>query len=142
MSGQTLKSAWDLTLTDERDDLDSSSGLRRRFEEYEDALVGNDLDKMNSFFWASPETVRFGIADFEFGYDEIVRWRAEHWSIPPGRKLMETRILMVSESVGVITTLFEYPERALLGMQSQVWRRFDSQVWLVVSAHVSEIATS
>ena len=113
--------------------------LKSRFEAYETALVGDDAKAINGFFWNSTDTIRFGIADYEFGYDEIVKWRTQHWSIAPGRTLINTKIMVLSDSVGVVTTQFKYPDREILGLQTQVWKRFENGSWLVVSAHVSEI---
>lgn len=107
------------------------------FEDYERALVANDVDRILGFF--APGAVRFGIADQQAGLDEQRRWRLAQPALPPGRWLKDTRIQGYGDSTAVVTTLFGYPGGDVLGRQSQTWVRLPAG-WRIVTAHVSHPA--
>ncbi|HEX3946726.1 MAG TPA: AtzH-like domain-containing protein [Acidimicrobiales bacterium] len=109
------------------------------FDRYEAALVVNDRAVLDELFWASPLTVRFGIADQQSGHQEVARWRATQGPLP-GRTLADTRIVTFGEDLAVATTTFSYPGRPALGRQTQVWVR-TAPGWRIASAHVSEVPT-
>ena len=73
------------------------------------------------------------------GRPEIAAWRRRH-PVGAGRAggCRGTRVLAVDEHTAVVTTLFDYPDRAVEGRQSQTWVRFAAG-WRVVAAHVSEV---
>jgi len=108
------------------------------FESYERALVGRDLAGMKSSFASSPEVVRFGVADRQYGPEELAQWRANQPPLPPGRLLTETRVTTYGRDVAIVTTLFSYPGRPIIGRQSQTWLRLE-EGWRIVHAHVSEV---
>lgn len=110
------------------------------FGRYEAALSAGDVATLNDLFWRSPLSIRFGIADRQQGISEIAAWRAEHPGVPPGRRLRDTQVLTLDDRTAVVTTLFDYPDGAVEGRQTQVWVRF-SAGWRIVSAHVSEAPT-
>src|SRR4051794_19621650 len=91
------------------------------FEDYERALVDNDVDRILGFFAA--DAVRFGIADQQAGLEEQARWRRAQAPLPPGRTLKDTTVLSYGESCAVVTTLFGYPGGDTVGRQSQTWVR-------------------
>ena len=105
------------------------------FENYERALVANDVDRILGCF--APGAVRFGIADQQIGLDEQRRWRLAQPVLPAGRRLKDTIIHTYGESTAVVTTLFGYPGGDVLGRQSQTWVRLPAG-WRIVTAHVSE----
>lgn len=108
------------------------------FGRYEKALSAGDVATLNELFWDSACSVRFGIADRQQGLAEIAAWRREHPGVPPGRRLRNTQVLSVDDRTAVVTTLFDYPDGAVEGRQSQIWVRFDIG-WRIVAAHVSEV---
>lgn len=108
------------------------------FAGYEKALVDGDADLVAGYFWESGETVRYGIADHQVGYAEQLAWRRAQPPLPPGRELHDTRITTFGTDHAVVTTLFRYPDRPLIGRQSQTWARLPHG-WRIVTAHVSEI---
>jgi hypothetical protein len=112
--------------------------VRAAFDRYERALVAGDTAVLTGLFWADPRCVRFGVADRQQGGGEIAAWRAAHPTVPPGRRLWDTRVLAVDDRTAVVTTLFDYPGGAVEGRQSQTWVRFHDG-WRVVAAHVSEL---
>jgi hypothetical protein len=111
------------------------------FAAYEQALVGNDSERLAGFFWDSERTVRFGIADHQLGADEVRQWRRTQRPLPPGRTLSETRVSTFGTDFGVVTTFFTYPDGRKLGRQTQTWARL-AEGWRIVSAHVSEVVTT
>ncbi len=122
----------------ELDRPETVAAVRRAFEDYEQALVDNDVERLNDAFWSSEATVRFGVADHQVGASAIAAWRRLQGPLPPGRMLEDTRITTFGDSFGVVTTLFVYPGVDRLGRQSQTWVRL-AEGWRIVSAHVSEI---
>jgi ketosteroid isomerase-like protein len=105
------------------------------FEDYEQALTANDVSRILSFF--APGAVRFGVADQQVGLAEQERWRRAQPPLPPGRRLKDTIIQGYGDHTAIVTTLFGYPGRDVLGRQTQTWVRLD-QGWRIVTAHVSE----
>ncbi|MET9002038.1 oxalurate catabolism protein HpxZ [Amycolatopsis sp. NPDC004169] len=109
------------------------------FARYEAALVAGDHAVLNESFWASPATVRFGVADRQRGIDELRAWRATQGPLG-GRVTYGTEITTFGTGTAVVTTLFRYPGRPVVGRQSQTWVRMPAG-WRIVSAHVSEVGT-
>jgi AtzH-like len=107
------------------------------FDAYEAALVANDVDVLDAFFWDSPEVVRFGVADRQQGAGEIAAFRRRAGA-PPPRSLENTVITTLGSDVAVVTTEFRTPGDPRVGRQSQTWVRLNGG-WRVVSAHVSII---
>jgi len=109
------------------------------FARYEAALQGNDVATLNALFRHRPETVRYGVAENLYGYDEIAAFR--HARAPMGlhRRLERTVITTFGRDTAVASTLFRRegaPSR--LGRQTQTWVRFP-EGWQIVAAHVSLI---
>src|SRR4029077_21219846 len=44
-------------------------------EAYEEALIGNDVEKLTGFFWDSPDALRFGVAESLYGAEKILAFR-------------------------------------------------------------------
>ncbi|GLY93126.1 AtzH-like domain-containing protein [Actinoplanes sp. NBRC 103695] len=114
---------------------DVVSEVSAAFEAYEEALVANDVDRIIGFF--AGDAVRFGIADQQSGAAEQERWRRAQPTLPPGRHLKDTTVRGYGRDVAIVTTLFGYPGREILGRQSQTWARLP-EGWRIVHAHVSE----
>lgn len=113
--------------------------VRALFEAYEDALMRNDVAAMDAAFWDSPEVVRYGVVEVQYGIDAVKRWRAEATPVPPGRAREETRVTALSPDCVLVSTLFRYPGFPdALGRQSQTWARLP-EGWRIVHAHVSSI---
>ena len=108
------------------------------FERYERALVGGDVAVLTELFWDDPRCVRYGVADRQYGADEIAAWRRAHPSVPPGRRLTSTVIVAVDDRTAVVSTLFGYPGLSIEGRQTQTWVRL-AEGWRIVAAHVSEV---
>jgi hypothetical protein len=116
--------------------------VRALFEAYEDALMRNDVAAMDAVFWNSPEVVRYGVAEIQYGIDAVKTWRATATPIPPGRARERTRITALTETCVLVSTVFRYPSVSeQIGRQSQTWAKL-AEGWRIVHAHVSSIPDS
>lgn len=109
------------------------------FHRYEQALVDGDVTVLTELFWDDPRCLRYGLADRQEGAAQLRQWRQAHPTVPPGRRLRDTRVLAVADRTAVVSTLFNYPGSPLQGRQSQTWVRF-ALGWRIVAAHTSEVA--
>jgi hypothetical protein len=107
------------------------------FGSYEQALAESNVEALMAFFWDSPEVVRFGVADEQWGTAALLEWRLANPGVPPGRTLSRTRISTFGSDTAVVSTLFTYPDGTALGRQSQTWRLLAGD-WRIVHAHVSQ----
>ena len=116
--------------------------VRALFEAYEDALMRNDVAAMDAVFWDSPEVVRYGVGEIQYGIDAVKAWRATATPVPPGRAREQTRVTALSETCVLVSTLFRYPGiPGQIGRQSQTWAKLP-EGWRIVHAHVSAIPDS
>jgi hypothetical protein len=110
--------------------------LTQVFERYERALIANDVDTLLGLFRSGPETVRYGPADAQYGYDEIAVFRRSQPIAAPPRELRRTMITTFGADVGMVSTEFVPIGSDVIGRQSQTWLR-TSEGWQIVGAHVS-----
>ena len=110
--------------------------LNALHEEYEKALVNNDVEKLTQFFWNSPLALRFGVRENLYGAEEIETFRKNRSPIGLDRQISNARIVTFGDDCGVVTLEFSRGPDAPKGRQSQVWRKFPDG-WKIVSAHVS-----
>jgi Protein of unknown function (DUF3225) len=112
------------------------------FDDYERALMANDVTALNAFFWADARVTRYGIADRQWGMDELVAFRAA--TPPPSftRRLENLRISTFGADMAVAQVEFVRSDTTLRGFQSQTWVRMapGAAGWKIVAAHVSMIA--
>jgi ketosteroid isomerase-like protein len=107
-------------------------------EQYEAALVSNDVEKLVTFFWDSPHALRFGVTESLYGAKEIEEFRKNRPAMDLAREVLNLRIVTFGSDCAVVTLEFDRSIRGTRrrGRQSQVWRKFD-EGWKIVSAHVS-----
>jgi hypothetical protein len=110
-----------------------------QFDRYETALVSNDVKTLDSLFWDSPHTTRFGATENLYGYAAIANFRANRSPANLARALMNTLITTYGRDLAVTNTEFRRTSSGTIGRQSQTWLRTASG-WRVVSAHVSLLA--
>jgi len=112
-------------------------------EEYEAALMSNDVNKLQEFFWDSPHALRFGIGENLYGAKEIANFRRNRSPIDLQRETVNVRVVTFGDDCGAVTLEFIRNSGGLRrhGRQSQFWRKFDNG-WKIVSAHVSFMALS
>ena len=107
-------------------------------QQYEAALVSNDVETLVKFFWDSPLALRFGVGESLYGAEEIERFRKNRPPIDLQRETSNLRIVTFGEDCAVVTLEFIRKTKGIArqGRQTQVWRKFD-EGWKIVSAHVS-----
>lgn len=106
------------------------------FQRYEQALSTNDVATIDTLFWNSPLTLRYGPNGTLFGHAAISAFR--HARNIPGvkRTLRDTHITTFGRDFAVANTESDRPD-GTRGRQSQTWvRMLDG--WRIVSAHVSD----
>jgi Protein of unknown function (DUF3225) len=112
--------------------------VTREFLIYESALMANDVDALNAFFWDHPAVTRYGIADKQLGHAALVAYRE---TVPPPaftRSLQDVRITAFGPDMAVAMCEFKRSDTDLHGFQTQTWVRMPVG-WRIVSAHVSMV---
>lgn len=105
------------------------------FYRYEKALMEDDIPAMDELFRQAPETVRYGVGEVLYGYDEIAAFRRGRGGSPQ-RKLGRVEISTYGDGFATANAEFFREGTDKRGRQSQSWVRFEDG-WKVVSAHVS-----
>ena len=106
------------------------------FMRYERALVSNDVEVLDTLFWQSPHTLRFGVTENLFGYEAIAAFRKGRPAIDLTRRLMNTVITTYGRDMATANTEFQRVGATMTGRQSHVWVRTE-QGWRIAAAHVS-----
>lgn len=107
---------------------------------YEDALLRNDVELMNSYFAQTDDVRRFGISDMQTGYADVVAWRATATPVDPQRRILERSVVALGPGVvAVDLTFMDSVSPGRIGRQSQTWV-LRAEGWRIVRAHVSVIA--
>lgn len=123
----------DINLPEVKAEVEAAFGL------YEKALMANDVDALQASFWENPLTIRYGIGENLYGYDEIGAFRAARLPVGLARTISRTVITTYGRDFATASTLF-YRETVphKVGRQMQTWARMPNG-WRVVAAHVSLI---
>ena len=108
------------------------------FERYERALMANDVGALRAFFWSDPRTTRYGIADRQWGAEELAAYRAAVAAPSFTRTLLHPRITAYGADMAVAQVEFVRSDTPLRGFQTQTWVRMAAG-WKIVAAHVSMI---
>jgi hypothetical protein len=106
------------------------------FQRYEAALVENDVAVLDELFWASPHTLRYGVAENLYGYEAIAAFRAARPAQGLARELLRTVITTYGRDFATANIEFRREGSQRTGRQSQTWMRTPAG-WRVVAAHVS-----
>jgi hypothetical protein len=114
------------------------SELTRIFLDYESALMRNDAEALNNYFWEHGAVTRYGINDRQLGHSALVAYRASVGAPTFTRTLHDVRITAFGPDLAVAMTEFKRSDTALHGFQTQTWVRMP-QGWKIVSAHVSMV---
>jgi ketosteroid isomerase-like protein len=109
------------------------------FLRYERALVANDIPALDGLVWVSPHTVRYGIAENQYGSEAIAKFRRTRPPIDLARDLQNTAITTFGRDFAIANTEFRGRGAPASGRQSQVWVRTGAG-WQIVAAHVSLVA--
>ena len=106
------------------------------FDQYEAALVQNNVAVLDKFFWDNPKTVRYGVAENLYGGEEIRAYRMTCNPVPPGRRITQKQVTSFGRNFAVVSAEFISPDSEQTGRQMQTWVCF-SEGWRIVAAHVS-----
>ena len=111
-----------------------------QFARYEAALVANDVAVLDELFRNDARTLRYGINENLYGYEEIMAFRAGRSPVGLMRKTARTVITTYGRDTAVASTLFyrDVWTGSKVGRQMQTWVRFP-EGWRIVAAHVSII---
>lgn len=122
------------------DDPDTLAEVGAVFLAYEKALLDNDIAALDAMFLHDRTTVRYGVAEVQYGIDEVRAFRAVQK--PFDRTLSRTLITAYGRDTAVASTLFHRPDfPGQVGRQMQTWVR-TPQGWKVAAAHVSMMPES
>lgn len=109
------------------------------FQQYETALVTNDVATLDGLFWQSPHTIRYGATENLYGYAAIADFRANRPQVDLQRTLSNTVITTYGRDFATANTEYYRAQSGRHGRQSQTWVR-TPEGWRVVAAHVSFLA--
>ena len=127
------------------DQADVVADVTRRFWVYEKAFMANDVDALIAFFWADARLTRYGIADRQFGIEEMRTFRRASPAPAFTRRIENLRVTSFGDDMAVAYCEFVRSDTPLRGFQSQTWVRLAEEgaaapIWKIVAAHVSMIA--
>jgi hypothetical protein len=117
-------------------DPDVLAEVNAAFDRYETALVTNDVAVLDELFWNSPHTLRYGVGENLYGYDEIQAFRAARPAQGLARTLLRRQVTTYGRDVAMAHVEFLRAGATRAGRQTQTWIR-TPEGWRVVSAHVS-----
>ena len=117
------------------DDPETLAEISAIFHAYEKALLANDTATLDAMFLHTCTTVRYGVAEVQYGIDEVRAFRSiQH---PFERTLSRTLITTYGRDTAIASTLFHRPDfPGQVGRQMQTWIRTPDG-WRVAAAHVS-----
>ena len=118
--------------------------VKRQFWAYEKAFMANDVEALIDFFWADPRLTRYGIADRQFGIEQMRTFRRASPAPDFTRRIENLRVATFGDAAAVAYCEFVRSDTPLRGFQSQTWVRLmesgaSVSTWKIVSAHVSMI---
>ena len=112
--------------------------LKVAFLRYQKAVDTNDIEAMNTLFWQSPHTVRFGPVGTLIGHDAIASYRRDRQGhVASPRTLRNTVITTFGRDFAATCTETTKAGESTIGRQSQCWIR-TPEGWRIVAAHVSD----
>jgi len=106
-----------------------ASEVRAAFERY-------DVAALNDCFLPGAQTVRYGIAEQNYGSDAISAYRRGSEPIDPNRTLERVVVSVHGEDAASVSAEFIDPATPGIGRQTQTWVR-TAQGWKIAVAHVS-----
>ena len=104
------------------------------FQQYQDAVLSNDIAVLNALFWNNTLTIRYGTGENLYGHAAIAAFRGTRTAAQHARE--ETKRVVTTFGRDFATTNIEFIRANRIGRQSQAWARLP-EGWRIVSAHVS-----
>ena len=116
---------------------DIPADLFTAFDDYERAILANDLDTLDAAFAPGAETMRGDAAGLLVGHDAISAFRGVRGGVPP-RTIERVEYRPRGDDVALVVSISRYTGGGT-GLQTQVWQRIDGR-WLITAAHVTSRA--
>ena len=110
--------------------------VRRAFDAYEAALMANDTDALDAFFWDHPSVIRYGVGEVLEGKAAIRAFRRGRALTDLARELTALVITTYGRDFATAFALYRRTGSGRRGKQSQTWLR-TADGWRIVAAHVS-----
>src|ERR1700755_1271739 len=97
-----------------------------QFARYEQALVSNDVAVLDELFRNDSRTLRYGIGENLYGYEQIMAFRAARSPVGLMRRTEKTVITTYGRDTAVASTLFyrDAWSGRKVGRPMQTWGRF------------------
>ena len=111
--------------------------VKEAFMLYEAALTSNDVDMIDTLFWNSDQTLRYGPNGTLLGHAALSAFRHRRKTTGVDRALKNTMITTFGTDFAVANTESDKPNTAITSRQSQTWVRMPDG-WQIVAAHVSD----
>ena len=111
--------------------------VKEAFMLYEAALTSNDVDMIDTLFWNSDQTLRYGPNGTLLGHAALSAFRHRRKTTGVDRTLKNTMITTFGTDFAVANTESDKPNTAITSRQSQTWVRMPDG-WQIVAAHVSD----
>ena len=119
-------------------DPDVVAEVTAAFESYEAALTGNNVAVLDTLFWNSHLTLRYGLKESLYGYAAIQAFRAGRSPLGLARTIIRQQITTYGFDLASADMEFQRDCSPVIGRQSQTWVRMP-EGWRVVAAHLSQI---
>lgn len=103
---------------------------------YNTAVTENDVAVLDEMFWDSPHTLRYGITENLYGYDQIAAFRKARAADNLERDIPKVTVTTYGRDFATTNIEFTRATTDRIGRQSQTWLRTDDG-WRIVAAHVS-----
>ncbi len=75
-------------------------------EEYEEALVSNNVQRLVAFFWDSEDALRFGAGESLYGAREIEEFRKNRLAVGLARTVFNSKVVTFGDDTGIVTLEF------------------------------------
>ncbi|QKJ18098.1 AtzH-like domain-containing protein [Microbacterium hominis] len=113
---------------------DIPADLFTAFDEYERAILANDLDALDAAFAPGAETLRGDAAGLLVGHDAIHAFRGARGGVP-SRTIERIEYRPLGPDAALLVSVSRYTLGGA-GLQTQVWQRIGGR-WLITAAHVT-----
>ncbi|MBF0859915.1 oxalurate catabolism protein HpxZ [Gluconobacter sp. LMG 31484] len=110
-------------------------------DRYEKALGDNALLELDALFYNGAETVRYGVGENLYGFDEIQAFRRNRTGGSPPREVLRRLVTAIGKDVATVDLEFQRIGSDRIGRQSQTWFR-SPEGWKIIAAHVSLMGTT
>jgi len=89
--------------------------VKSAFARYERALIAHDIETLDTLFWDSTHTVRYGVRENLYGFEAIADFRKRGPSMDLTRTLMNTVITSYGPDLATANTEFRRQGSAMSG---------------------------